>query len=253
MGKLHELLPVEKDIRGTFAKITQEINKLFSSKVSHFEEMDKQYVPLKSDDPEMLDREFKPLVTTVPQEIEFFMGHVVRVLDVIIQKEASNAEAKADVIIVLDNANIEIAKAVPVSALVQMENILETIKAQVFNNIPTLEPQKRWDLDTNRKHVYVSDEIKRLRCKKVAIPVTLHPGTERHAPQVQLVNEDLPVGNWIQTDRSGKITSAEKSDLLSRLDYLMFAVKSARARANDQEIKKVNIGKRMITYVMTGN
>ena len=252
MAKLHELLPVEKDVRGTFMKIVGEVSKLFSSKKEHFEEMDKSYEPIKADDPEKLDREFKPLVTTVPKEIEFFMGHVVKVMDVILQKESSNVEANADVIIALDDGNIEIAKGVPVAALVQMENILETVKNQVFDNIPTLEPQKHWDKDTTRKDVYIADQIKRLRCKKVPVPIELAKATDRHPAQVQLINEDVPVGYWNQTDRSGKISPAEKSDLLARLDTLIFAVKSARARANDTEIKRVNIGKRMVTFINTG-
>ena len=133
-----------------------------------------------------------------------------------------------------------------------MENILETVKNQVFDNIPTLEPQKHWDKDTTRKDVYIADQIKRLRCKKVPVPIELAKATDRHPAQVQLINEDVPVGYWNQTDRSGKISPAEKSDLLARLDTLIFAVKSARARANDTEIKRVNIGKRMVTFINTG-
>lgn len=33
---------------------------------------------------------------------------------------------------------------VPVSALVQMENILEDIRTQVYDIIPTLDPTKQW-------------------------------------------------------------------------------------------------------------
>ena len=254
MSKIHELLAVEKDIKGTSNKIITETQHTFLKK-DHFESMLKAYEPINADDVERLDEEYKPLATTVAEKLDYFSSHMVRMFDIIFQKEASNAEAKADIIIKSDedgDAAIELAKDVPVSALVQLENVLDQIRSNVYDAIPTLDPQKKWEPDVQRHNVFVSEKVKRLRTKKIQRPIELSKATEKHAAQVQLISEDVAAGYWIQTNWSGAISSAEKSDILRRLDLVTSAVKKARARANNTEVKKVNIGKRLFSYINKG-
>ena len=124
----------------------------------------------------------------------------------------------------------------------------------MYDNIPTLDPAKKWTIDEAvGDGTYKSDEMIRQSGKKIAKPVVLYPATDKHPAQVQLIQEDIIVGNWTTVHFSGKITPAEKSNVLARIDNLIDAVKKARARANNTEIdSSKKIGKTLIEYINNG-
>lgn len=94
---------------------------------------------------------------------------------------------------------------------------------------------------------------KRLSCQKVQKPLVLHPGTDKYPPQVQLITEDIPVGNYSINYFSGMISPWEKSQLIHRVDQVLEAIKKARARANDTEVTgTLKIGKRLFKYINDG-
>ena len=141
MGKLHELIAVEKDRKATAAKIIEETEVTFSKKQSLFAGFTRVYES-KTEDKEQFDSEESQVVTTVPDKLDYFEEHIENLLDVILQKESTNIQAKADITITPRGGEaITLATDVPVSALVQMENILESIRNKVYDNIPTLDPK----------------------------------------------------------------------------------------------------------------
>ena len=103
MGKLHELIAVEKDRKATAAKIVEETEVTFSKKQNLFSGFTRVYEP-KTDDKEMFDSEESQVVTTVPDKLDYFEDHMINLMDVIIQKEKTNIGLGLDVgLLLLDN------------------------------------------------------------------------------------------------------------------------------------------------------
>ena len=253
MIKIHQVIAVGTDVKGSFNKFLGETRHTLTGKAEHFEEHLKEYEPLNEADREQLDRDFKPMVDTVPSKLAFFEEQLARRIALVIQLESANAGAKADLVVKKDDGALVVMFAdTPVSALVQLGNLMRDVKNQVYDNIPTLDPLKRWVPDPNREFVYTTDEIKRARTKKVQVPIELSPSTPQHKAQVQLVTEDVTTGHWIQKFWSGKISSKDKSLILKRVDAVLAGIKSATAVANEAEVPDVHIAAKVISFIRTG-
>lgn len=250
-GQLHELIAVEKDVKGTSEKIITETHKTFVDRKDHFTEMVKSYSPINAEDPEKIDAESKPMVTTVAEKLSYFEKQIKRLFDVIIQKEATNAIAKADIVVEDDNGiETVIAKDVPVSALVQYENLFERIRAEVYNSIPTLDPSVKWNPpDNSRPGVYSTTETTRTRTRKAKRVIQLASATEKFPAQTQLIDVDEPSGYYKQIDRSGMLSPGEKSKLLDKYSQLIEGIKKARARANTTPVVSVKIANDLFAFI----
>lgn len=249
-GQLHELIAVEKDVKGTSEKIISEAHKTFTDRKDHFTEVMKSYSPLVADDPEKIEGESKPLVTTVAEKIGYVEKMLKRLFDVIIQKEATNAIAKADIVIeAADGTETVISKDVPVSALVQFENLLERIRNEVYGVIPTLDPSREWNPEKSRPGVYASPEIVRTRTRKAKKVITLAPATEKFPAQTQLIDVDEPAGYWKQIDRSGMLSVGDKMEMLDRISRLIEGIKKARARANTTPVVSIKIANDLFNFI----
>ena len=255
--KIHELVAVEKTKKQAYAAMVTETMNTFTKKENLFQTHTKTYEPIKEDDRERpADNESPQPITTVKAKLDYFQKYLSGIMDVVLQKEEANTRSKADILLFgedTDEVNV-LATNVPVSALVQIENILDQVRKEVYDNIPTLDPAKKWTIDEAvGDGTYKSDEMIRQSGKKIAKPVVLYPATDKHPAQVQLIQEDIIVGNWTTVHFSGKITPAEKSNVLARIDNLIDAVKKARARANNTEIdSSKKIGKTLIEYINNG-
>lgn len=248
---LHELIAVEGDLEGTAKKILEEGTGTFK-KHEAFTAFRKD-VKMLADTPEARLEEIseaREMTTTVTEKLDYISGHLSRYYDALLQKEATNQNAKAD--LVIDGAAI--AKDLPATFLLGMENRLKSIRA-TYESIPTLEPGRTWLADESyaTKGAFVSkdDEI-RTRTKKVTKPVVLYEATDKHPANVKEVTEDVVVGRIVTRHWSGAISPAAKSELLSRIDKLIRGCKKARQRANATEVVKLRIGKTLLDYINNG-
>lgn len=250
MGKLHQLIAVEKDVKNKLQKILDECSKTFNQRAGHFLETRKSYSAFTADDADRPDEEFTPMTTTVKAKLDYVQDSVVRALDVLIQKERANSKAKADIEVEqLDGTKKVLIADVPVSALVQLENTLEDIRTRVYNEIPTLDPSKVWKKDETNAGVWVADPVTRQRTRKVQESLVLIQPTKEFQGTAQMITVDKPVGNWIHSTKSGALSPKQKSELLDRLERLIAGVKIARAKANDVEVETVQIGKTIFNYI----
>jgi hypothetical protein len=249
-GKLHELLAVEKDRKGTFQKILIETHETFTKRKEHFSGMVKRYEPLVQDDPEKLEGESKPLVTTANEKLKYFENNMKNFFDIVIQKETTNMSAAADIIVEDDEGVSEtIAEKIPVTALLPLENYLEEIRAKVYDVIPTLDPNRDWKKDIQKTDVYKTEEARKIRTKKVVKPIVKAQATDKFPAQVELVPVDDVAGFWVQTDWSSAMTPADKSILLGKVTKLIEGVKRARGRANDIAVVDIKIGQKIVNYL----
>jgi len=254
-SKLHELLAVEKDRKGTVTKIIQETAETFNKKQSHFDGFSREY-ECKTTDTDTFDPESSRVVTTVPQKLDYFEKHMANLFDVLFQKEQSNATAKADIIIKSESGEegITIAKDVPVQALVQLENYLESIRNVVYDAVPTLDPKHDWKEDEQAgKGFWKTEESRKRKTKKQQEFIVVVPTTKEHPAVVKEVSKDVYTGDWVEKHFSGRITPAQKSDLLGRISKLIEATKKAQARANNIDVVPGNLGYKIFQYIRTGN
>jgi hypothetical protein len=252
MGKLHELLAVEKDAKDVFAKIIEETLKTFNQRSAHFVESRKVYSPFKDDDKDRPDEEFTPMVTTVKDKLDYAQGAIVRFIDIELQKEHGNQAASADVIVELPDGTTEtILEKAPVTFLVQMETALERVR-KVYMEIPTTDPSKVWSVDESRVGVWKSNPIERVRTKKVPTVITKAEATDKFQAQCEIVMSDEAVGTWTQTYASGGLSPKQKSQLLARIDALIVGVKIARSKANAQDTESFKVGQKFFNYINQG-
>lgn len=246
MGKLHEVLAVEGDLAATAKRILDEARSTFSNKHAHF--LGETQVTTYFDEAERnLDTsESKPIDTTVQAKLDYVAPVVSRYWDAYFSKEATNQQAKAE--IVVDGQTF--ATDVPATVLLGMETKLKELRS-VYEAIPTLQPGFDWERDEQAgEGVYVAKDVDRFVTKNTVIPVVLAPATDRHPAQVQTVNRDVPVARRVTQKSSGMLSPAEKSDLLEKIDKLIRAVKEARQRANTVEAQSASgFGKKFFDFI----
>lgn len=247
MGKpvLHELLAVEGDLDGAHKKILEETKTTFTKKAEHFLGLHRK-LKMFVDDNIIHPETNKPIDTTVNEKLKHLQKTEIRYFDAMLQKEATNQCATADLIV----DGVTIAHELPATFLLGMETRLKHLRG-VYEVIPTLQPGIEWEKDTNiGKDVYKTvhpDE--KLKTETIIEPVVMYPATKEHPAQVKEMSKVVNVGKYITTTWSGMITPAQKSNLLSRIDKLIRAFKTARQRANTTEVKLKTIGKEIFTFI----
>jgi len=248
MAQLHEILAVDRDLEAVAKKVCEEAIVTFTKKTEHFvgthKRLDMFDEARKQE--EKGQEEIKALTTTVQDKLEYLAEHLIRHINCLAQKEFTNQFATGEVSL---NESLFFPK-LPATMLLALENKL-TQWRKVYEEIPTLEPTIEWKQDeTLGKHVFkaVNDVVKH-KTEKIMKPIVLYPHSDKHPAQVKESTLDVPVGNYISVQWSGKITSARKSLLLGRIDALLAEVKKARQRANCQEVTNIYIGKKIFDYI----
>lgn len=248
MGKMHELLAVEGNLVGVFTKVVKEASVTFTKKPDHFQEHHKELRMFDSDREyeEAAAEEYKAMVTTVDDKLEYVWGHVTNYVDLLMQKEFTNREATAD----LEVDGQVIATGLPATFLLSLEQRLTKVR-ELYETIPTLAPGITWEKDDTRgKGVYKAREPEiRRKTEKAIKHKVLYEATKEHPAQIAEWSEDSHIGDFTTKRWSGMLSSAEKSDLLRRLDKLIMAAKKARMRANTVEVVDTRIGQKLYNYI----
>ena len=253
MPKLHEIIAVEPDRKKTFQRILTETNHTLVKKSQHFSGHLRKYEPI-IDGSGTFDDEESHIVTSVPEKLKHFEKAASSMLDVILSKEMSNINAKADIVIKSEDSDpIVIAEAVPVQALVQFENHLTGIRDAIYNVIPTLDPKSNWYPDDAKgKGYYKTSEIRKRKTSKDEAFVIVTEATKEHKAQYERVTKDVQVGNWVESSFSGMMSPSDKSEILARVGILIEAVKRARARANQIDAEKAKVSSKFFKYINEG-
>jgi hypothetical protein len=251
MAKLHEIIAVEGGLQTTARKINEETIKTFGRRDEHFVGHTKETKHFADDDAKLDTSESKEMVTTVMDRLLYGTAANVRAMDAYMQKEATNQTAHADLVV----DGVMLATQVPAIVLLGLETRITELRA-VYEAIPTLAPGPTWELDTDRRKaggVYRSaNPDSTFRTRKTVRPIIMAPATDKHPAQVQAITEDVPVARIVTHHWSGMMTSAQKSDLLGRIDKLLRGLKRARQRANDATLVDRKIGGDIFAYLHGG-
>ena len=249
--KLHEVLAVLADLEGTSKKIADETINTFTKKATHFQAAHRTLNMFSEDrKPEEEGAEQRTeLVTTVPDKLDYMSNSHIKYFDALLQQEATNQLAKADLII--DGQTI--ATDLPATFLLSMEKRLKSLR-NVYASVPTLDPGIEWVEDEAAgKGIYKTSNPERTQKQEKAMKhQVLVPPTEHHPAQIEKWAENIVVGTYSIVRQSSMVTPAQKSEWLGKIDTLIREVKKARQRANSTEVVKEKIGQKLFDFITKG-
>lgn len=251
---LHQLLAVEADLEGRARNIMNETRKVFKDKPALFQGFIRTYTPFDADDTIDYPKEQQALTSTVDQKLEYVGKTVAKYYDALLQKEATNQIAVADLVI---NGKV-IATDLPATFLLGMESRLKNIR-EVYNKIPTLAIGTEWKLDEAKgTGVWtIANPEEAMKTQRTIKSKVLY---EAKFPQEGEGGQSIPavidkweevenIGKFTRVVWSGMITPARKSELLDRIDLIIREVKKARQRANATEVVKKHIGSDLMDFI----
>lgn len=100
-------------------------------------------------------------------------------------------------------------------------------------------PSQSFAEDRDRgEGIYKAREVRKKRTTKKPQVIVKYDAAKEHPAQTELYNADVEVGTIEEQEWSGLLTPAEKAAILARIEELTRAVRSARSRANDEQVDK---------------
>lgn len=257
MGKLFEILAVEGDAQGRAAKLITETKGIFANKENLFKGRQRILSlfgkdPAKEDELKAVEQKDSTLTkveSTIPDSLNYLGCILGDYWDVMYQKEATNQEAKADIII---DGQLLMEK-VPVTFLLCMENRLKDLRP-VLEAIPTLAPGIIWKEDTNYQlpYVYRTPEMFDVKTKEDTEYRHVFEPTDKQPGQFVPVKTQFNIGRYTTIDWSGLISPAEKARLLEHFDKVLMSVKQARQRANNIDAVTDKVGDILVGALFGG-
>lgn len=241
--KLHEVVAVRKGVKSRAYGELTELHKR-AQKDELYAGLSREFTPL-DDDGETFPSESKQVQLVAEDVLKRVRSIRTRFLDIEATQEWGNLAARGEV----EVDGRAILTDVPVTLLIFLEKELNDLHTFV-GGLPVLDEARTWNRDPNSK-LFRTDAVRTHKTKKVQRPVVLYDATEHHPAQTQLISEDVTIGHWETTYRSGALPVPRRDELLERIDTLRNAVKRARARAraNDTEVARREIGDALFGYL----
>ncbi len=239
---LHEIVAIEADVKGQAARIEAEALDTFVKKQNLFDGKTRTY-KARTEGGAFKEAEYNPVQETVLKKLAWVVEAQVRNVDLLVTKETANLRAAADIII----NDVIIAANVPVTALVNLENKFKRFRV-LLESAPTLNPTKDWK--STPEGIWETAPAVTTSIEKEEAFLTVSAATDKHPAQVQKILKDFPAGDWTLTEKSGRITSAKKADLIGKCDEMIRALKTARERANNIEVDQAKIGENLFKHII---
>jgi hypothetical protein len=208
-----------------------------------FDGMSKRYVAMEEDS-EIIPDETKEMVTTLKEKLQQTLEIFGIGIDAHLSKEETNASNTAKSELIVDGISFGVLSA---TSLLALETHLGKLR-ELYSAIPTLDLTKKWLYDAQRA-VYRTEEEVKFRSIKRPKVIVKYEATKEHPAQTELLYLDYQVGKYETTYYSGKITANQKALLLRRVDMLVEAIKTARAKANNVDVQNTSIAKRLFDFI----
>ncbi len=247
MPKMHELLAVFEDQKGQATKTRGDLVSTFSNKPHLFRKKIVTFKPNQEGAAPVTEAQ-SDIQSTLSKELNWVSEFLTKAMDSGYQIDIGNTKAKADLVV---DEGIVLAKDVPATSLLQLEKHLVAVR-ELAVAIPTLDPAQGFVPDeASGKGIWKARDVVKARTKKEKKVLVLAPPTDKHPAQVQPYDEDVQIGMILEQEWSALTTPAIKSEVLSRCDTLIQAVKKARSRANSIELDVTGhkIGKQLLEYI----
>jgi hypothetical protein len=208
----------------------------------------KEYTPDDDNAPasDRVPTQYAEVQHRVEDDLALAVQYAVPAINAAATKDTTNTLAKATIFV----DGQPLLQDVPISHLLWLEHYLAEWRG-FLNTLPVLAATKVWDWDRDSRVFRARPEIT-ARNLKTTEPLVLHPGTDKHPPQVTTVNKETHVGTYTNTVLSGAIPAARKRELIDRCAALEVAVKDAVARANRTPVAEVAEGEALLGFILNG-
>ena len=241
--KLNQVIAIEKSIKQKSYDVTKLLDSAFK-KSGLFEGFVKTYESTSDQYDEAVPDERAHVQVNAGEALREAVEEWTRFFDVTAQRDEGNLMAKADVV---DDNGVTIIEGAPATFLLFVEKQLVDLHT-LISRAPVLDAAEIWKKN-EQDGLHRSEETEKTRTKKVQRALVLHPPTDKHPAQTQLITEDVAVGKWKHTRVSGALPLSEKKLLLRKIVNLQTAVKKAREEANGVEAPKADYGRKLFSYI----
>jgi hypothetical protein len=241
MTQLNQILAVEKGVKSRTEKdLTAAYHAL--QRTNALAGLSRTYEP-KDEDGDKLPSESTNVQVKVEDVLKDVAQAATNLFDVTFTKEATNTEAKADIVV----DGTALLKDVPVTYLLFLEKQLVNLHTLV-SKLPTLDPAETWSLNV-ANGVFETAPTQTTKSKKVPRNWVKAEATDKHPAQVEIFHEDVVVGYWTIRKFSGAVPSTRVTELVDRVEKLQNAVKFAREAANGTEVTDRKAGETIFGYL----
>lgn len=167
-----------------------------------------------------------------------------KLINLVATVDVTNSHAAAPVML----GDTQLTEPLPAVTLVYLEKQLVDLHS-VLKALPVQDPAKPWNWDAEREQ-FTSGPVITFRSKKVPRNHTRFEGNDKHAPQIDVYNEDVTIGEWSKTDFTTALTPRRKRELLERSEDVIAAVRAARSNANATEATDVRFAKAVFDHIL---
>lgn len=239
--KLNQVLAVEKGVKvRTYSALT-EMHKA-AQVAALFQGFSKTYTPLAED-----GHPQAPQTQKVQKNAEEMFAEaqksLVDLFDITATKDWGNQLAKAD--IVVDGQVL--LKDVPATYLLFLDKQLSDLRT-LIGSTTELDGSVDWSKDPSTG-LFKSQAIQTSTSQKVQKALVLHPPTDKHPAQTQLITEDQVVGHWFKVNHSGALPTPRKKELVGRVQKLLDSVKIALEDANSTRVEDQKTGDAVLGFI----
>lgn len=189
--------------------------------------------------------EYKTVALTVADALAQIRDAEVPSLDIVAEQDMTNTIAKGTIVVDGDT----VLDDVPISYLLNLQKFLAEWRSKIVEILPVHDPAKEWTLDA-QNGIWRSKQERRNAYMKEVVPVLLHAGTDKHAPQVQAITKDIYAGYWTEEHLSGGVTATRKRQLLGNVDRLLIGVKEAISQANSTPTVPMPAGEKIFGILL---
>ena len=241
MTKLNQIIAIEKGVKARTNASATEVYHTFQRDGS-FNGVNRTYEPIE-DGGMVYPPESTRVQNRVPELLKQLQAAYQEFFNVTAQKDFANTTARANVVV--DGTTL--VENAPVPFLLFLEKQLTDMKT-ALSKAPVLSPNEEWVWD-GEQGIYRAAPSQTTKTKKTQRPVVLHPATKEHPAQTTMVTEDVVEGHWNTTKLSGAMSATRRTEILSRMDALLTAVKFAREQANMADAPKVQVGEALTSFI----
>ncbi len=241
MTQLNQLVAVEGGVKTKTKNVLTNAYHV-AQRTGAFAGITRTYRP-KDDDGDLLPPESTLVQTKADDLIDSVTTQLTRLFDVTASKDATNAVAKADLVV----GDQTLARDLSVPTLLFLEKQLVDLRTFV-GKLPTLATDEEWELDPNTG-LQRTRPVETVKTKKIPKNWVKAEATDKFPAQVEIFHEDVVVGYWSTVKFSGALPAQRVIELVARIDALTEAVKFARETANQTQVEDKNIGSAILGFV----
>lgn len=260
--KLNVLLAKTDHLAGVFKKQLDEYVKFFKAHQGAFKGERKTYTPRVGTVDYPKEREYKRVVTTVDEKLNYVVENANDYIDALFAQERTNASGQSKAKLVVDKTDFGELSSLE---LMRLKSLLEMPSfKEMYETIPVRNDDELWDKSANDEYkdrnIYESqlrEGVSKTTTKESYIlpdPNIGKSDNSKYTPQIASKDTVVELGDYTHQRFSGEYSHLQRAMILNRRSKLLTAVIAALKEANDVESVPSTINaKKIFSYLHGGN